>query len=133
MRQLLIIFYLLVTVLIGATGDALDASGTQTWGHLLGAVELLLMAGVCFLFEGDSFKQYVKNFLLILLTYMFIRIFAFDYMYNLVRGNSLSYLGGHNWWDMWWSEVVKIPPYGLLFVRSVFLIAGCSIPFKYLR
>ena len=43
MRAFIILFYLLVTVLMGAVGDGLNEAGVQTWGHLFEAIEIAML------------------------------------------------------------------------------------------
>ena len=125
MRSLYIIAYFIVAVAVGAIGAGLNMSGVQTWGHLFGAVEIGLLISGAFVFRLTR-----VHWLAFLFAYACWRIAGFDYIINLTSGQSLFYVGGHNWWDMFF---VKFPAHGVTFMRCVFLLVGISIPFKYLR
>ncbi len=125
MKPYLIILYLFSLVLIGASADGLNNSGVQTWGHLLEAIEVLGLFSFLILFKIDR-----KQFLYALGAYICLRVFAFDYMYNIAAGNELYYIGGSNWWDM---ALSRQYPTGLLFGRVIFLIAGVAFVFNHLR
>lgn len=122
MKEARIILFLMACVLIGAASDALNATGVQTWGHLLDAVQIGL------LLSGYAIVKPIK-WLPYFLAYVFFRISLFDYAYNLVAGNELFYVGGDNWWDLMLSKQM---PSGVLFGRGIFLIAAIFIPIKHL-
>ena len=125
MKAFWIILYLLTCIALGAAGDALNTEGVKTIGHLLEALEVaLLISG------GLLFKLTRRNLLTFFLAYVFLRVAGFDYIYNLVAGESWDYIGTSNWWDQ---LLTKQMPSGLLFGRIIFLIAGISIPIKELR
>ncbi len=125
MKALWIILYLLACIALGATADALNSVGVKTIGHLFNALEVgLLISG------GLLFKLTRRNLLAFFLAYVFLRVAGFDYIYNLVAGESWDYIGTSNWWDQ---LLTKQMPSGLLFGRIIFLIAGISIPIKELR
>ena len=127
MKQLFILLYLFALVVIGAAGDGLDNTGVQTWGHLLGAVELLGVFLCVTLIPKEILNW--RSVVALLVTYICLRMAFFDYSYNLVAGNPLFYMGGQNWWDM---VFVQFPPHGVTFARVIFLATGISIPFKFL-
>lgn len=123
MKRLFILLYLFALVVIGAAGDGLDNMGVQTWGHLLGALELL---GVYFCIAIIPRVTW-RSVVLVLVTYICLRIAFFDYTYNLVAGNPLFYMGGSNWWDMFF---VQFPVHGVTFARVIFLVTGVAITIK---
>jgi len=125
MKPYLIILYLFSLVLIGASADGLNNSGVQTWGHLLEVIEVLGLFMVLIVFKLFTWRQV----LLALGSYICLRVFAFDYMYNIAAGNEVYYIGGSNWWDLVLSRQY---PTGLLFGRVIFLITGVAIPIKHL-
>lgn len=125
MRPFYIILYLLACISIGAISDSLNDSGTQTWGHLFDAVEIALLISGAFLFKLTR-----RDWLAYFLSYVFLRVASFDYIYNLVSGLSLFYTGVSNWWDIFLS---KFPAHGVTFARFIFLVAGVAIPIKELK
>ena len=122
MRPYYIIGYLIATVLIAATGDALFDSGAKIWGHSLEAVEVLLLISGPFIFQ---FKR--RDWWAYVITLVAFRIAFFDYTYNLVRGLPLTFIGHTSWWDI---IISKQYPSGLLFGRIIFLILGVALPIK---
>ncbi|KKK85460.1 hypothetical protein LCGC14_2773070, partial [marine sediment metagenome] len=125
MRPYLIILYLFLLTIVGASADGLNNSGVQTWGHLLEVIEVLGLFMVLIVFKLFTWRQV----LLALGSYICLRVFAFDYMYNIAAGNEVYYIGGSNWWDLVLSRQY---PTGLLFGRVIFLITGVAIPIKHL-
>jgi hypothetical protein len=77
----------------------------------------------CFIFKMFTWDV----FLLSLAAYTFIRVAFFDIAYNLTSGNKWSYMGGENWWDKW---LVKVPPFGMVFIRVILLAVGIAIVIK---
>jgi len=124
MRPYLIILYLICLVAIGAAADALNDTGMQTIGHASSAVEVggLLVCGLVLNLQR-------KDVLTLLIAYVCFRMVGFDYMYNAVAGLPLEYHGESSLWDGFLSQ---FPHHGILFARSIFLIVGISIPFKFL-
>ena len=129
MKPYLIILYLIVLVATGATADGLNETGQQGWGHLLESIELLMAFSFVFLFKLITWRE----FILALVAYTFFRVAGFDYIHNLVAGNTWDYIcegENCNWWDQLLSNW---EPGGVAFARFVFFVTGISIPFKYLR
>ena len=125
MKPYLIILYLFALVALGASADGLNTQ-VQTFGHLLEAIEVLGLFMFLIVFKLFTWRQV----LLALGSYICLRVFAFDYMYNIVTNNELYYIGGYNWWDL---ALSRMYPTGLLFGRVIFLITGVAIPIKHLR
>ena len=126
MKPYLIILYLFVLVLIGASADGLNNSGVQGYGHLLEVIEVLGLFMVLIVFKLFTWRQFAY----VLGAYICFRVFAFDYMYNIAAGNELYYIGGSNWWDQ---ALSRQYPTGLLFGRVIFLITGVAFVFNHLR
>jgi hypothetical protein len=122
MRPYAVILYLTSCITLGAVADGLNVAGVQTWGHLLEAYEALLLFSVGFLFR--------KQFFVILLSYAFLRVGLFDYIFNLSSGQDFFHVGGTNWWDM---MISKWPPVPVLGAKVLFLITGVAIPLKEIR
>ena len=124
MKPYLIITYLISVILLGSLSDALFDDGIKIWGHAIDAVETGLLISGAFLFSLS--RRYWLSFFL---SYVFIRVAGFDYMYNLFRGLPIEYVGGTGWWDIMLSSQ---EPGGIAFGKAIFLITGISIPIKYL-
>jgi len=131
-RPLIILFYLFVTVIMGAVGDGMNNSGIQTWGHLFEAIEVAMLFSAMFLLNMDKDTP-VKEFVLTLATYVCLRFAFFDYAYNIAAQNPLTYLSENNFWGRFWLNVLKAEPQGIAWARLVFLIVGISLPLKFLR
>lgn len=122
MKIPLIILYIVAMVVIGAVSDGLFDDGLKVWGHALGALEVAMLFSFAFIFRLEW-----KVFLVVGLSYLFIRIACFDITYNIVRDLPILQIGTTSLWD---NFISKIPPYGMVFARSIFLIAGIAIPIK---
>ena len=124
MRRASIIVYLFACVIIGAGGDALFDGGNKIWGHFFDALEAgLLISGALVL----NLRR--RDWIAFFLAYVFIRVASFDYVYNLVRGLPIMYLGDTGWWDKF---LIQFPSHGVTFARMIFLITGIAIPIKHL-
>ena len=126
MKPYYIILYLITCITIGATADGLNLVGPKIWGHNFEAIEILLLISGALIFKLSGWRNWVA----LVLSYTFLRVAGFDYIHNLVIGESWDYLGTSSWWDKVLSRQV---PGGLLFGRVIFLIAGISITIKELR
>ncbi len=131
LRPLLIVLYMLGLVVMGAAADALNNTGIQTWGHVLEALEVAFCFFAVFMLDEDKTIRW-REILFMFGTYICIRFAFFDYTYNLVAGNELTYLSENNFWGQLWLEVFKAEPQGIAWARLIFLIAGVSFPFKFL-
>ena len=120
MRILLIISFILL-VCLGAVSDVLNDTGMITIGHALGALEIggLLCVPVLF-------KININKLIAFVAAYVCFRIVGFDYMYNWVAGNELTYHGQ----CLWDSFLSKFHHHGILFARVIFLITGIAVVFK---
>lgn len=125
MSALLTISYLLLCVVIGAAADGLYFRGMTTVHGYGEALEIGLI-----LIAAPVFRIQLKHLLAFVITYICLRIVAFDYVHNLVAGLDLFYLGESKLWDRFLSQ---FPPHGVTFMRAVFLVLGVSLPFKYLK
>jgi len=125
MRSAYTILYLVVTVVLGASADALDSTGVYTYGHLYNALEIGLL-----LAAWAAFNLRRRQVWLLVMVYAFFRFAFFDYTHNLVAGKPLVYMGGENWWDMFFAQ---FPPWGVAFARLIFLAAAVSLTIRYLR
>lgn len=124
MKPYLIILSILICITLGAAGDAFNSNGIQTWGHLFEALEILLLLLAC-LFQ---FKP--RQVVIFIVAYAFFRFGFFDYLYNWIAGNELTYMGGENWWDLFFHKQM---PSLIAISRVPFLIVGISITFRYLK
>ena len=124
MRPFLIIGYLIACVVIAAVGDGVFDDGAKGWGHILEAIETLMLVSGPFIFRLKR-----RQWLAYVIALVAFRIGFFDYTYNLVRGLPLAFVGSTSWWDM---LIAKQYPHGLLFGRIIFLILACSLPFQHL-
>ena len=118
--SILLVLYLIACVLTGAIADGLNDSGVKVIGHLLEALEIGLLLS-CWVVFNLKPRQWAIMFI----SYMFIRVGLFDYAYNLSSGNDLAHVGTSNLWDR---VLLMIPPHGILFIKSIFLIVGVAIP-----
>ena len=118
MKPYLIILYIIACIVTGAIADGLNDTGVQTWGHLLEAVEVLMLI---------SFVLFKPKFIPLLLAYIFLRIAFFDIAYNLTAGHDWLHVGTSNWWDMFLSKQL---PFGVVFGRVVFLVTGIAISLR---
>ncbi len=125
MKPYLIILYLFALVALGATADGLNRRKIQTWGHLFEALELLGCFSYAMIF---GFDWYMFGFGMG--SYVCIRVFAFDFIYNITAKNDLTYLSKDNWWGR---TLSNWPPGPLLFARVIFLITGMAFVFNHLR
>ena len=126
MKPYIIIAYIIAMVIAGAVADGLNYTGLQSWGHLLETLEIAMLFGFAFLFKIVTWDK----FLFALGAYICFRVAGFDYMYNWAAGNLWSYMGGQNAWDLF---LVKVPPHGLVFIRTIFLATGTAFVIKELK
>ena len=122
-RSILIVLYLIACIAIGAAGDGLNNSGVQTWGHLLNAIEIAVLLFCAFAFKIMRWQDIV----VLILSYTFMRAGLFDYLRNIAAGQPLFYMGGENWWDMFF---VMFPSHGVMFAKAVFLMVGVALPIR---
>ena len=122
MKPYLIILYFIACITVGATADGLMDDGFKLWGHILGAIEVLL------LLSGVIIKP--KSWAAFIVAYIAWRVVGFDLMYNLVRGLPYDYIGTTGLWDMFFS---KYPSHGLFWLRGIFLILAVYLPVRYLK
>ena len=113
-------------VVAGAVADGFDNNNMQVMGHLLETLEIAMLFSFAFLFKIVTWR----DILLALGAYICFRVAGFDYMYNWAAGNEWSYMGGGNWWDMF---LVKVPPTGLIFIRTIFFATGLSFIIKEIK
>ena len=131
-RALIILFYLFATVIVGALGDGLNASGTQDWGHVANAIEVGVLLIAFYAIDEDR-QLTAREVFLMFGTYVCLRFAFFDYAYNIFAGNELTYLSHNNFWGRLWIEFLKAEPQGIVWARLVFLIVGVLLPLKYLK
>jgi len=125
MKPYLIILYLLLTVIIGASGDALFDTGDKLWGHGFKALEVAL------LISGMALSQLERKHLLVfLISYICLRIGFFDYTWGFVSGEGLLYIGSTSIWD---KVVTMVLPMGMIFIRLLFTCLGIGLAIRYLK
>ncbi len=117
MKQLTLILYLLAIVAVGAIGDALYDMD-KIWAHNLDALEIGMLLAMPFLFKYGWWG---------IVVYVSFRIFGFDYIYNIVRGLPLSFVGSTSWWDL---LLAKQLPMGIAFAKILFLAFGIGLTYK---
>jgi hypothetical protein len=122
MKPYIYILYFIACIVIGASADGLMDDGFKLWGHILGALEILLLLG------GVILKP--RSWAAFIVAYVCWRVVGFDITYNLVRGFPITYVGTTGLWDMFFS---KYEPSGLIWMRGIFLILAIHIPFRYLK
>jgi hypothetical protein len=111
-------------VIVGATADGLYLA--KIWGHNLEVIEIGLLISIVFVFKFSGWREW----LLLVLSYTFIRVGLFDLFHNIAAQLPLDYFGSTSWWDMFFSQ---FPIAGVIFAKSIFLIVGVSLPIKYLK
>ena len=113
------------SILLNATGDALNDSGQKEWGHFCNATSVGVLLTTPFLIDYQKKKWgwYIAS-------YVGLRIGLFDYTYNAVRGNSLNYIGGTSTWD---KTLKAMNPPNTYLGRAVFLTVGIAIPINELK
>jgi len=125
MREFMFILYYVVCVIIGAVADGVRDEGMLFLAHGLAAVEIGLL-----LMSPFALNLRMRDWWIVLLSYVFYRVAFFDYTYNITRGLDLFYVGESSFWDI---LIKKQYPVGLLWGRGVFLLVGISLPIKYLN
>lgn len=123
-RPVAISLYHVGTVLAGSLGDAYNDSGNKPLGHTLKALEVaaLISGPMLFKLSKREYAPYIA-------TYVGWRVVGYDYLYNAARKLPLDYLGKSSNWDRFLS---KQQPSGIVFARSIVLIATIHIPIRYL-
>ena len=121
-RPVEIIAYHVLTVGVGAVGDAMYDEGNKEWGHALKAAEVGMLIGGPFIFHVQ--RSEAINYIL---SYGFIRFSMFDGFYNMTRDLPLLYNGTTSGYDKFMSQ---IPPHGRAWYKSCSLIVGFAIPIK---
>jgi hypothetical protein len=125
MRIAFFILYYVICVIIGAVADGVRDEGMLFLAHALAGVEIGLL-----LMSAFILNLRMRDWWIVLLSYVFYRVAFFDYAYNIIRGLDLFYIGDTSWWDL---ILKKQYPGGLLFGRAVLLLVGVSLPIKYLE
>ena len=115
---------ILGSIVSGAIGDGLNDKGKKLIGHAFKAVEIGSLLISPFIIYTNLWLAYIASYLL-------IRASIFDPIYNITRGNKLSYIGDSSLWGKFLKKL-KAPSYGYWFARVVLLIAGGSLLLKYL-
>lgn len=110
------------TVAIGAVGDGVYDNGNKQLGHALKAAEVGMLISGPFVLGLDKWDgiPYIAS-------YAMIRFALFDGFYNASRGLPALNTGSTSYYD---DVTSKVPPHGLVFAKSIMLIAGVSIPIK---
>ena len=124
MKPYLVILYLIICVVLGASADALYFDGNKLLSHSLGSLEtgLLLMGALVFKLER-------KHWLAFIVSYVTWRIVGFDITYNLVAGLPWNHIGTTSLWDKFFS---KYAIDGWIWVKFIALILAVSTPIKYI-
>lgn len=125
MKPYFLLAFIIITVAIGATGDAFMLTGDKLWGHSVTALETaLLISGMVL------FRLTVKDLFLYLVIYTCIRIGIFDFAFNFVADLGILYVGDTSLWD----KVVKmVLPMGMIFIRILFMSLGIGLIFKFFK
>jgi len=124
-RPLGMIAYHIGTVALGSTADGLYDEGHKEWAHALHAVEVAALISGPFIF-----KVKLNEAGWYLASYAALRFSTFDLGYNLVRGLPPLYNGSTSWYD---KTMSKMPDSGEVWIKSIFLTVGVSIPLNELR
>ena len=122
MKPYIYILYFIACIVIGASADGLMDDGFKLWGHILWALEVLLLLG------GVILKP--RSWVAFIVAYICWRVVGFDMVYALVRGLPIDYLGRTGLWDMFFSQY---PSHGMFFMRGIFLILAVHLPIRYLK
>lgn len=122
MKKTLNISLLITCVLLGAVADGLNMGTSKEWGHILEAVEVLALFSIGFIYR--------KQFFVLLISYICLRIALFDYVHNIASGQDLLFVGTATAWDR---VLSNFPSHGIMFAKAIFLIAGIAVPIKELR
>ena len=122
-RPVAISLYHVGTVLAGSLGDAYNDSGNKPLGHVLKAVEVsaLISGPMLFKLSKNEYAPYIA-------TYVGWRVVGYDYGYNAGKGLPWDYNGDSSNWDRFLN---KQQPSGIIFARSIVLVATIHIPIKY--
>lgn len=112
--------FIILSIITGAVGDGLFDRDEKFLGKLLKDLEILI-----FLFIPLLFNDYAIIWGYFFLGYIGIRFALFDYIYNLIKGNKLTYISNTGWLGKFMTKL-NAPPYAWLFARIIFLIAGIS-------
>lgn len=123
MGPVIIILYQVATIILGASGDALNDKGKQNLGHALRAAETALA-----LLGATIFGVTTETLIAYLSVYIGLRIALFDLIYNVTAKRPILSMGTSNIWDRFFS---KYPPVGVMFMRVIFLSLAIGLSFKF--
>ena len=119
-RGLAVSGYHILTVAVGAIGDAQYDMGNKDLAHFMKAAEVGMLIGGPFLFKikmPDAIP-YVSS-------YVFMRFATFDSFYNATRDLPLLYNGTTSAYDR---VMRKMPDHGKVWYKSISLVLGFAIP-----
>ena len=112
----------IAAIAFDAMGDSYNDSGRKELGHFLNAASVAVLVARPFMSEMDrkSWGWYAAS-------YTFIRIGAFDPIYNATRGLPLGYTGTTSLWDQG-IQSLKAPDGWKLAFQGLYLVVGIAIP-----
>jgi hypothetical protein len=111
------------SIVLNATGDALNNTHNKQWGHIANSLSIGLIVISPLMINYNKDKWYLYP-----ITYGFIRIALFDLVYNAVSNLPLTYTGNTSYWDRC---LLKVPNYIIIPTRAISLSIGITIPIKY--
>lgn len=123
-EKILLFVMMVITIILGAIGDASNDNNKKEIGHLFNAINIMVL-----LFIG-----YYFNNLIIFPIYLCFRIAIFDIAYNIISGLSWNYIGNSNYWDKFFrlfSNSNKFQPTMNILFRLIFLVIGTHMVFVY--
>ena len=113
-------------VILEAVGDGLYDDGKKYAAHSVQAAGTLMLLTGPFVLDLNR-----GDWLTYGLNYVFMRVAFFDPTYNITRGLDINHIGTTSNWDRFLGELAA-PPHGYWFGRSIFFVAGVSIPLNYI-
>jgi hypothetical protein len=112
------------SIVVGAVGDGLNDKGKVLLGHAFKAAEVGILLMSPFIINSTDWLAYGAGYIL-------IRAAIFDPIYNISRGNKLSYLGNSSLYNRILKKF-KAPSHGYWFMRFIFAVAGVGTLIKFL-
>lgn len=108
------------SIVLNALGDGLNDSNRKTQGHICNALSIGSLLAIPLTTNVNKKKWYIYP-----LSYAFIRFSTFNPVYNRTRNLPINYTGTTSIDDKFWNSIKQRPD---LFVRSVSLVVGISLP-----
>lgn len=120
MKKYIPYLIMFLVIVLDATGDGFRTLGMQKAHHVLEASWIVLF------FTAWALSKFKWQYAL---TFVLCRIWAFNFIYNLVAGNKFGYLSDGNYYDdflIWVGHAVKQDPIHFYIIFSLMAFAASA-------